>query len=1055
MGKESKMIAMNESSPALRLRACLLPLCALLLMAMPANAAKVAIIDRLDEGIVESLLTAALSGESEIDLLERREIDRLAGEKQLGELAGAGKFTTLGGMLGADGLLVLERLDGIFSARLIGVRTGACLFAEAVPEKEGSDGKIAALLAAKTARLTPKLLVDRSDALPVSVLNIRATLFNPANARLESSLTRLLELRLAAMPNVILLERRRLGDAEFERSLDATDLPPLRNGAALVDGSLDAAGGDHVTVKLRVRSADGDPATIEASGQRSDPAGIAGDLATQVARELGASPPGQAWDRDAEAEKYFQEAAWAWRGGASAQALEAVESARALGDRSPELAALSAWLLAERASPKGRFYQGKYPSAWSPPDPAEQARLLEWALAELGTYAEGGGSLKRLKKVAPYELRHTDLERNLIEKAGEFLRKNDHAESKVDVAGLRRAAHDAVGMETEGKAIPDRLAAASRYVRDFASDSDELVALHERLLRSDHQWMGYILKAFPKTSQDALSPRFEDDAAAADAWKAMLARQEQDPATRLRVLLVLAGNAGTPEQKEIYRRFLRELGERGRELFEAGKLNGYLEGDPRGRAHHKNFQRERSELLLKLLNELPAHEIGLFQIVDRLDVPIDLRQTVWRAFAKYRARCLAAAENREKVESSLTHIGGTLRERNPGIATAKPMDALAVTRFWHPYARVAQRSRSFVFNRLFGSGTSVWICGFNGEKDCVYEIDARDLSMKVHPMPGADTGAQLAVTPEALWMRHGKYPGDDRPMEMFLVRRDRATGEMRTWPLAHGGNLEMLGERIFLTFDGGTPEEGLAEFDPRTCDLRTWVSTRRNPPETPLDSRGDMRVRGVVEGPGGRPHIVVLDGKASGVFAIGEGWERLAGDFRPSIVRSGRQSVLASTEKVIFLDPASEAPEIWLAGPLSTPEEQARARWPGEANFDTWRWELGDYFAFREGELFALEHDLEGAHHLRWWFDGAPPGGLHVPLRFDLPASARAEIAPYRKAFAGFVSWEGLLNPIHVSHQMQMASARDGLILTHKEHGFWFIPFTDLERWRKSREPND
>ncbi len=77
MGKESKMIAMNESSPALRLRACLLPLCALLLMTVPARAAKVAIIDRLDEGIVESVLTAALSREADIELVERAEIESI------------------------------------------------------------------------------------------------------------------------------------------------------------------------------------------------------------------------------------------------------------------------------------------------------------------------------------------------------------------------------------------------------------------------------------------------------------------------------------------------------------------------------------------------------------------------------------------------------------------------------------------------------------------------------------------------------------------------------------------------------------------------------------------------------------------------------------------------------------------------------------------------------------------------------------------------------------------------------------------------------------------
>lgn len=74
-----------------------------------------------------------------------------------------------------------------------------------------------------------------------------------------------------------------------------------------------------------------------------------------------------------------------------------------------------------------------------------------------------------------------------------------------------------------------------------------------------------------------------------------------------------------------------------------------------------------------------------------------------------------------------------------------------------------------------------------------------------------------------------------------------------------------------------------------------------------------------------------------------------------------------------------------------------------------------------------------------------------MPLRFEMPSSTRAALAPYREVFTGSVDWEGVLDPGRVSRRMQMVPARDGLILTHKEHGFWFVPFADLERWRKRR----
>lgn len=1002
---------------------------------------------------LKSLLEAGLSSARGISLVEREELERLVDEKRLSALMAEGKFATLGGLLSADGLLVVDTFsqpDGKreVTVRMVSVRNGSCLVfapvARDLPPQEWVEGFIRLVT-----RAAPMARTARQDAIPVSLLNLRASVFTPESAMLEKALSRLFELRLGAMPDVVLLDRRKLGDADFERSMQASDLPPLWEAAVLVDGGLEVSG-ESVRVNLRLRHQDG--SQIHASvveGNAGDLGRLADALAAAVLAKTGRAVTEPLSKR--EPEEFFNEAVWAWRSGLFDAAEEALAAAKALGDKSPDATALATWLLTEQAAPKGIFYGGKYLKR-EPPSAPEKVALLEQAFASLADYQESGGKLKRIRGGGAANLGVGTLKNQLILSASEFLSLNDNQEKPVNASSLRGHVREAAGMEAGGTRMPYSLAMSSRHARDWAEESSDLMAFYEKLLRSDHKWLSSLLKYFPSTAEKGLGPRFSKNPAALASWADMWKRLLKDPDMRLRALFVLSKEAKTAEQEAMYREFLLELGRQAKSLFEKNQIYAFLEPDSEGYPFHERFQAERTELFLTLCRTLPGYNEGLSTLIGRLKIPPGREQEVWNAYGEYRARCLAGETDLRKVsqlDTNFTRWSGSLMKNNPGISTKEAVGRLVVHRFWHPYDLPEWKGKKFNFNEIVAADRSIWILGVGGGNE-VQEVNLPSFQTQTHAIKCAGRAFTLSVTPDAIWMLSGEYPGNDQPMQMRLVQWRREDGALREYSVPANSRFNVVGKQVFLRLEQQGNNGGLLEVDPQSGEFHVLVSARRNPPQSPFDAAAGFSSAGVIAGPDGKICVAVSEPR-HGLFEIGGDWKKVTDFAYPGILHYESQVLLVNARgEATRIDPSRAEPECWLAGARSPDSVRQSALWimpPGETN-------LADgSSAFRNNELFAVRRDGTGIHSLHWWFKGGPREGIDIPLGFELEADERTRLEPLRKSLeGGFVDLDGLKNPNRVFYPLRILATAEGLVLHHSAHGFWFIPNADLNSWREGRQ---
>lgn len=335
-------------------------------------------------------------------------------------------------------------------------------------------------------------------------------------------------------------------------------------------------------------------------------------------------------------------------------------------------------------------------------------------------------------------------------------------------------------------------------------------------------------------------------------------------------------------------------------------------------------------------------------------------------------------------------------------------------------------------------------------KDVLMQVEIPSLKAQAHPFKGAGRASSLTVTPQTIWLAYDKEPDEDRQAEMTLVRQDRKSGVIKEISLPRPGKVHIVGDRIFLSF--GNIHEGnvggLVEIDSETGAAHVLVSARRDPPQSPFDNSPGWSAEGVFRGPGRA--LSMLLHQPSGLYELEGGWKRMADILWASVLQYGGQTLLVGARgEAILVDPALPEPVWWLADKSNA--AIVDARWTGPAAGIDLR---GEAAAFREDELFVVKRDAAGRHALLWWFRDGPRKGISVPLRFDFPKDQAARLEPLRQQIGGrVVRFEGLLDPNRVMLPINILATRAGLILHHRDNGFWFIPNADLKEWRQNHFP--
>lgn len=223
--------------------------------------------DTLDETrALADLLTVEMTKLDGVETVERAEIERVLDEQELTAdgLAAAANRVRLGRILRAAGLVFVEREAGgdRFLFRLAETRRGfiAGFYMTSAKGRAQSD-----VIAKAINGMLPKLARDLSQQTTVSLLRFTtatlpsSTTPHPSESRFEPLIIMHLMERLCKEPDIVVTERRRLGDLAREEQLSGEE-GDLATGAFLVDGELATAanlltpaGDEAVTLTVRIR----------------------------------------------------------------------------------------------------------------------------------------------------------------------------------------------------------------------------------------------------------------------------------------------------------------------------------------------------------------------------------------------------------------------------------------------------------------------------------------------------------------------------------------------------------------------------------------------------------------------------------------------------------------------------------------------------------------------------------------------------------------------------------------------------------------------------------
>jgi hypothetical protein len=296
-----------------------------------------------DDGSVSlaDLLTARITAEPLLELVERQELDRILSEQKLTRqfAADAAHYGQVAGLLRADALLLINerKIDGrkLVESRFIRVNPGLVLDTVYSATPVANPAEWAERMGARVVGLAAKAI--RQDAIALSLLNIRASVSSAAGRGLDRTLAVLLCDRLAHQPHFVLLERAAM------KRLAAEDAGQFWTGSFLVDGTLEPALDNSGAFSLSIRfqpTGRGETLTFTAAGGRADPAAVVDELLTKInARVAGSQLPARRNLAD-EAQRYLDEGQWALNTEQPGLAQSAAEAAWALGLRSLDVARL-------------------------------------------------------------------------------------------------------------------------------------------------------------------------------------------------------------------------------------------------------------------------------------------------------------------------------------------------------------------------------------------------------------------------------------------------------------------------------------------------------------------------------------------------------------------------------------------------------------------------------------------------------------------------------------------------------------------------------------------
>lgn len=1034
----------------------------------PAASSRLAIISTADTADLAALVTEELSGKPEVEVVERDELARIGDERKVQQLASRDALA-FGKLVGADGLLFLDQGPGGIHIRFTAVGLGYALFDDQMGA--GADlSPLARSVSHRIANYLPKLRLDPAKAIPVSVLNLRADYATPESTEIERNLTLLLESRLAAVPEYVVLERRHAWPLGFERSL-CLESPALRLGAQVVDGRFSlqmAQSGREIVVQLRVRSQGDRETSVEIRAPEGDLYGLVEKMAVEIGPEMENSPAVAAWDSQREAREYFMEGLWGWRNNADAAALEALDSAELLGEKTPDLIPLRIDVLLHKAR---RGLERKAPDA---PSPDEIVDDVLRAISDATRYETENlqSKLERLAWQQYPDVRTAQIKENLANFATDLLRELEscNAPRADELRMALRAitgydpAHGRLGMLDYSD--PLNVLVDSQDQWDLTLE--EQLARYRLLCTLPHQ---YIPPQLLTGRGEGFCRRFlKTPSEQKSAYQRFVRTLKNDPQGRLAYDLIMSCSPNDTEADAAYSRYWTAMWNR-REALASQKVQ--VQEWTSSRPVPEERRRKHAQEMIPLLRYYLTHVNNYRHWEYSWDIlwqPEEWSESdaaaIWKEFLAFKQRAVADRRARGYNPLNLSRFEEAFQKKFPRMANAREdgqkISSLTVRRFWHPWLMSDSSRFPTTINQAQSAGGALWlrawVSGPGPTSAAIFRVRFPDFQTDRIPLPEPLQAQFLSVGSESAFLGYFSFSATSAKQRMG--RLDLKTLQWETRDFEEDfQNFTSIEDTLFVGLRGG-----IGRYDWKTSTFTLLASSRRRPAQNQLDDCGPYRVVNIFAGPEGRPSVTVT----GGTYYLREepgNWSKVfdASPWMGSITDQGKTLIFSRRGEVVLIDPSRREPEY-----LMTPREPVyrNAAQIGRASVREWPpWKMQAIWdapqtEYLDGPLWADRnhlacllppHDQVSFPELLWYdrMLGRDPG--RIPLRLELPRTARdilLSAAEDQKTGKSLV--ESMEHPDR-NDIVQLSGGESGICLVNRNGGVWFVPFADINAFLKDQ----
>jgi hypothetical protein len=1069
---------------------------------MSPASARVAVIGDSGSANLADLVVADLANEPSINLLERQDMMKVGDELHLQQLAGD-NAASLGRMLNADGLLFIRKQPAGFQVRLTAVGLAYAVFDDTLAAQADPDlPHLAKEIARRIVDFAPKLQLKPDAAVPISVLNIRADVVSEDAVSLEKKLSLLLESKLAAQPNYVVLERRHAGAILFEKSLAPLNEPAPLEGAYVVDGSFNQSmqGGNDLTVHLRLRSPTSQENPLEIQGSSNDLGPLTDRMVAAIQKAIGKPVTSTAWQPAKEAREYLLEGIWAWQHGAIDEALEALDSASLLGETAPDLEAARIHVLCAKAVGTTSITNG-FPDTPNDPHPEARIEAILRAFDEEQSF-ELNGARQPLQILSNQDLGGMmTFYRDTVGKAAASLLVMLDRTQNAQADALRTKLDAYVDFDPLHGQVPKDVTTTILDLDDMARSPDEEMAYVHKMIdsRNAFWWMSW----HGQTNPDNFCARFVSDVNQRHAMYLQFLQQlETDDTARPTAFIDRAiwSDQLKLNPDNAVQQCVDELWNERQQLLADGRLSLFLSEvfgfeDPQT-APSANSR--LLDLMHFLLQNSPRIDGHMPQAWQPEHFPAAEASKFWNDFQALAAKSPGPGSEyfitdmrtryvnrwglpQTNAASAAVAMANAMRLLPPPPPNTLPktapqvIDALVVSHFWYPKDASDAGPYELGHVPLVPDAKGAWVSVLEGGDDqplkaALYHVDidpaqADPFTTAPTLEPPVDADA-MVIAPDALYVLGSPIYQWDQSQ---VARYDLTSLQWSQHDVPYSQGLFLAADHLYLTLSGyglANRQSGIVLYDAKTGNTTLLASSRRRPPQNQFDNRDSYGAPNIFTGPGNRPCAEIGIGETYFINESPGNWQRMIdsggafyaeGDGTRTLIYGQRDVEDRTPGDVVFMvDPAKNQPELLLGAPAPSPgtTRQAASTAPPPAPWPTppvWPASAASSrsfseYGFRGDDIYARFSDNRLLKNGLFWYRRGQAEPLYIPLEFRPGDDAAAVFKKIQDAQPA-EKLQFMENPL-MGGLMKMGQT--GIFFIDHDYGFYFLPYADIDAYLKA-----